>query len=1275
MRPLTKPNWFKLRIYIPFVVLHLTLFTSTVYAQKQANIWYFGNKAGLDFNYSPPKALTNSAMNTAEGCASVADGNGKLLFYTDGITIWDKTHSVMKNGSGLKGHYSSAQSAVIVPKPGSNTNYYIFTVDGSSGRRQGCHYNEVDISKNGGNGEVILKNQVLINWSGYLFESIGATSHANGRDFWVCYADRDSSLKSFLVSFTGVQTTPVVSKPGNIHTGNSWSFYMKFSSDNKYMAYTPTRKGLRLVQFDDQTGKFKKAITIDNSPLDYGMEFSPNSKLLYTSRGYQYDISSFDSATIAKSKYFYNGGTNYYQAIQLGPDGRMYTAAGSRGGTSKIGFIGQPNKKGSGCQFYPDTIDVGGRMVLGLPTFLQSYLDPNFNVKGTCYGDTTHFLVTETKDLDSVTWYLGDSTVHTALRSDTIRYGHLYKKPGEYDTKTIFYFKDRSDTIARSILIRDFLATGEFLGEDLLKCRGDTVKINLNNWTFEGYQWSTGDSTKEVLIDSPGVYWVQAFPEFKCFYTDTIRVVDYSNDEIPGELHLGKDKSKCPVDTIRIQSKESFKRYVWSTGDTTNVLTTVDSGSYVVKGYNHDVCFSSDTIHVAFHPGAYPNLGPDSSHCYTADAKIRVGDLDNSFDTYTWNNGSTDPFLFTDTSGLFVLEVSNKYGCIGIDSVHISITNGTPDIDLGDNQLFCDSLPVDSFLLVKNTGGKAVYTWGDGSLDTSKIINRTGWYHLKAKNVCGTDSDSVEVVLHERPELELPANQDTLFCDSIRSTLAPIISGTKPDLLWSTGDTSSLLAIKQPGTYHLKATNQCGVDSLKATIRLVLTPDGTPFGDSSFCKPINQHYQLKRKDSMDQYTWSLHGAPVSEADTLLINSSGSYNLIITNHCGVYRDTFNVKELTIPKVDLGPDIDACDSVRHTLSADISNNEESLLWSTGDFILSVTLTQVGEYWLRARNKCGEEYDTVAIRLHHKVTPNLPTDTLVCDNTSHRLDATIKGDHNSYNWSTGESTPIIEVSQDGVYKVEIENACTTYTMSQEVLFLKLPVQILTPGHVYCDTVSTTELTAGLTNNDETYHWSNNQETRSIQVDEAGLYWVDVSNGCGTTRDSTEIRISISPEVNLGEDTSLCGEFVFELDAGNPGMQYLWKPTGEQTHTILADKQQEYSVVVTNADGCQGHDRFEITDECRARFYLPGAFSPNGDNLNDVFKPNFVTNVDQYHMEIFNRWGELMFVSDQLEEGWDGSYQGEECPIGLYTVLIKYYNHEKGGFERGRRQITLLR
>ena len=92
-----------------------------IFAQGEANIWYFGENAGLDFNSGSPIPLTNGQLNTFEGCSSFSDSSGNLLFYSDGTTVWTKDHTIMLGGTGLKGDPSSTQSAMIIPKPGNTT--------------------------------------------------------------------------------------------------------------------------------------------------------------------------------------------------------------------------------------------------------------------------------------------------------------------------------------------------------------------------------------------------------------------------------------------------------------------------------------------------------------------------------------------------------------------------------------------------------------------------------------------------------------------------------------------------------------------------------------------------------------------------------------------------------------------------------------------------------------------------------------------------------------------------------------------------------------------------------------------------------------------------------------------------------------------------------------------------------------------------------------------------------------------------------------------------
>ena len=199
---------------------------SLVFSQKESANWYFGEFAGLNFNSGNPVPLLDGKLDTREGCATISDPNGNLLFYTDGVTVWDRVHKVMPNGQMLLGHGSSTESALIIPKPGSKSRFYIFTIDQPSYYLKdiavinGVNYSEVDLALNGGYGDIVdgVKNKHLVTYNPNdatenkykSSEKITAVTHSDGSSIWVItnFMDR---FYSFLVDVNGVKTNPVVS--------------------------------------------------------------------------------------------------------------------------------------------------------------------------------------------------------------------------------------------------------------------------------------------------------------------------------------------------------------------------------------------------------------------------------------------------------------------------------------------------------------------------------------------------------------------------------------------------------------------------------------------------------------------------------------------------------------------------------------------------------------------------------------------------------------------------------------------------------------------------------------------------------------------------------------------------------------------------------------------------------------------------------------------------------------------------------------------------------
>ena len=137
---------------------------------------------------------------------------------------------------------------------------------------------------------------------------------------------------------------------------------------------------------------------------------------------------------------------------------------------------------------------------------------------------------------------------------------------------------------------------------------------------------------------------------------------------------------------------------------------------------------------------------------------------------------------------------------------------------------------------------------------------------------------------------------------------------------------------------------------------------------------------------------------------------------------------------------------------------------------------------------------------------------------------------------------------------------------------------------------------------------------------------------------------------------------------------MDYLWQPFGETSITIRASEQTTYTVTVTSTLGCVGSDKFVIRPDCISKSFIPNAFSPNGDGLNDIFKPTLI-NFEKYTLSIYNRWGAKVFESNSAELGWDGLYNGRDAPQGVYSYVMRYKTTENDTWQNKSGALQLIR
>jgi hypothetical protein len=364
------------KFFISFTFIFL--FSLTTFGQKENRIWYFGGDpsfptvpgAGLDFNSGSPAPLTNSAMGYTEGSAVQADRNGNLLFYTNGMKVWDRTHAVMMNGNGLGGHTSSEQSAVIIPFPSyvDTSKFYLFANDGfPTAPGTGLYYSIIDMSLNGGLGAVTATKAVPL--LGATSEWLSASQHSNGEDFWVVTADFDSAIfYSYQITSYGI-SAPVIT-----NLGYNSQAYFKLDFNNKgnkiaFKAYhNSTSQYSRIIaDFNQITGVISNPIPLDTTVISNdGAGFSPNDSLFYCF--YNMGAPSYDlllqqynlAATniLASKQTIMQFDTYPHLDMKNGPDGKLYV---SNATTDSIDVINSPNIPGPGCDFQKNAIYLNGK--------------------------------------------------------------------------------------------------------------------------------------------------------------------------------------------------------------------------------------------------------------------------------------------------------------------------------------------------------------------------------------------------------------------------------------------------------------------------------------------------------------------------------------------------------------------------------------------------------------------------------------------------------------------------------------------------------------------------------------------------------------------------------------------------------------------------------------------------------------------------------------------------------------------------------------------------
>lgn len=412
------------------LIIALVLSISTGNAQKQNSIWYFGEGAGLDFRSGSPRVLTDSKIFTWEGCDVICDEFGNLLFYSDGVSVWNRKHEVMPNGTGLNGNKSSTQSVAIIPMPEDDSTFLIFTTDDYSNFKGFC-YSILDLRLEAGLGDVTIKNVELLD---NVPEKVTIIKHANNYDFWILTHKWDSDeYYAYLINSTGIISNLTVTKIGSAYTGSITNKVgcLKASGDGRLVTSVAKDYGfIELFNFDNFSGTLNNARKFESNYLvgAYGLEFSKDNSKLYVSVDgknvsnlFQLDLSLGNDNEIIQNmtNLSFFPSAYHYGTLQMGPDDKIYVA---KWDNKYIGVINNPNEKGIACNFVDEAIYLEGKTCkMGLPQSIQYYDLPDVAYNYTnpvCVGDMINLMA---DTINGITYkWMGPSGFKSVERSTSI---------------------------------------------------------------------------------------------------------------------------------------------------------------------------------------------------------------------------------------------------------------------------------------------------------------------------------------------------------------------------------------------------------------------------------------------------------------------------------------------------------------------------------------------------------------------------------------------------------------------------------------------------------------------------------------------------------------------------------------------------------------------------------------------------------------------------------------------------------------------------------------
>jgi gliding motility-associated-like protein len=758
----------------------------------------------------------------------------------------------------------------------------------------------------------------------------------------------------------------------------------------------------------------------------------------------------------------------------------------------------------------------------------------------------------------------------------------------------------------------------------LLVSRENKVTVDWNEYVY------TGGLIKTDLL---GNIKIAADPSAACYSTllPGTAFTSYTYQDVPSRVDYVKDAPEFTSSFYTPYERDVYFKAQHECNEISNCNLLSISGK-------DSVCNVSDTINY----NIKRNMGCTSPAVWEADTSFMkiITKTDTSLQVMFRKAGNTN----------IVARISS--GCSVITKSFPVVSMISPDIlNLGPDKALCGNISV-----ILNAGkGFKSYLWQDGSVDSTFEVKAAGTYYVKATSFCNVAFKDT-VILTSAVSLPLFIGNDTTICknDSLLLSASPGFTSYSwaPSYHINTLSGSRVIVSPVTGTaYTVTAVQQNGC-IVRDTIQVSLH-DAEPLSlgnDTSICAGTS--LLLDAGAGFKKYQWSTGAA----SQEIMASEVGAYSISAIDNNGCRSaDTLQIVQVfAIPLLHLGNDTSLCKG--QVLPLNAGAGFKSYLWNTGAITQNIVVANAGTYIINViDNNLCHATDSISIdSILYAGSIDLGADTMICQGQKILLDA--GAGFTSYQWSTGEITQEIYVTKQGRYFIAAKNSnnCISRDSFSVVKVNGLPIINLDKNTSLCSG-SSRLLDAG---KGVSYLWQDGSTKSTLSAGKTGIYWVQVTNtdGCEAS-DTTEIRNILATPVDfIDHDTAVCQGMDLTLTPTKQFVNYLWS-TGETTPSVKITTSGQYWLQVTDANGCLAKEYLNVTSKnCVSALYVPNAFTPDYNGRNDVFRATLYGAIVKFHLMIFNRFGEKVFESDDVNKGWDGQFKNIDQNSGVFVWYCQY-------------------